>query len=123
MGHWQNYEAGVIKNHGNRVDTKMYGAFPNDLFEEKDFSKDGRKRIYFHIKNHQNAFTKDKPVLLLVRLSNLSDNYIRFLRSTRQYYANMDSPFTEPVEIYTNINNGYGVFATAARSYREIEVE
>lgn len=111
-----------IINPDNRVNTEVFGSFSNDLFEESDFTREGRKRIYFDFKTEQMMSNDSTPSMLMVRITNLSENYIRFLRSSRQYYANQDNPFVEPVEIYTNVKNGYGIFALGARSYGEIKL-
>ncbi|MBY5957420.1 DUF4249 domain-containing protein [Membranicola marinus] len=111
---------GVIQKQANRVESEVYGVLPNDMFEEINFTRAGRKRVYFKLDNGTGQFNSGQPVRILVRLSNLSEDYIRFLKSSRQYTANQDNPFTEPVEIYSNIKNGYGVFASMARSYGEI---
>lgn len=109
-----------IKKRNDKVNSEVFGSFSNDLFEEKDFTREGRKRIYFHFKTKQISFDDFEPFLLMVRITNLSENYIRFLRSSRQYYANQDNPFVEPVEIFSNVKNGYGIFALGARSYAEM---
>ncbi len=111
---------GVVEHPEDRVNSEIFGSSQGDYFEEIDFTREGRKRIYFQLSNQGNMFSNGKPVQLMVRLANLSENYIRFLKSSQQFYANQDNPFTEPVEVYSNIENGYGIFALAARSYGSI---
>lgn len=111
-----------IEQSDKTTDLDLFENSRDDLFHEDDFTKDGRKRIRFRFSNNYGSYDREKPVLLLVRLSNLSDNYIRFQRSSQQYSINVDNPFAEPAEIYTNVDNGYGIFALATRTYAEIVI-
>ena len=108
---------------GDRVSTEVFGNFQHHLIKESEFNREGEKRIRFSFYTNHATFNKQKAVVVMVRLSNLSDDYVRFLESSRQYFANRDNPFREPLEIYTNVRNGYGIFAFSARSYAEITVE
>lgn len=114
---------GQIERPDKNTDLDVFETSRNDLFHEDDFTKDGRKRIRFRLRETYGSYDREKPTLLLIRISNLSDHYIRFQRSSQQYSINEDNPFAEPVEIYTNVENGYGVFAMAARSYEVVEVK
>lgn len=114
---------GYIERPDKTTDLDLFENSRNDLFHEDDFTKEGRKRIRFRLRKTYGSYDREKPTLLLVRISNLSDNYIRFQRSSEQYAINEDNPFAEPTEIFTNVDNGYGIFALAARSYQEVEVK
>lgn len=108
---------------GDRVSSEVFGNFQHHLIKESEFNREGEKRVRFSFYTNHATFNKQKEVVVMVRLSNLSDDYVRFLESSRQYFANGDNPFKEPLEIYTNVRNGYGIFAFSARSYAEIKVE
>ncbi len=41
----------------------------------------------------------------------VSETYYRHLRSALLHNTTVDNPFAEPVRIYSNIENGYGIFA------------
>ncbi len=112
-----------IERPDKTTDLDLFENSRKDLFHEDDFTKDGRKRIRFRFSSSYGSYDREQPILLLVRISNLSDNYIRFQRSSQQYSINIDNPFAEPAEIYTNVDNGYGIFALAARSYEQVEVK
>lgn|SRR5690606_5831110 len=114
---------GRIDRPDKTAELDIFDNSRDNLFHEDDFTREGRKRIHFSFNNTNGPYDLDKGAVLIVRLSNLSDNYIRFHRSAQQYATNQDNPFAEPAEIFTNVNNGYGIFALAARSYVEVTVE
>ncbi|HLU94289.1 MAG TPA: DUF4249 family protein [Membranihabitans sp.] len=114
---------GRVDRPDKTADLDIFDNNRNNLFHEDDFTREGRKRIHFHFSSTYGSHERDKGAVLIVRLSNLSDNYIRFQRSSQQYAINKGNPFAEPAEIFTNVNNGYGIFALAARSYVEVTVE
>ena len=46
-----------------------------------------------------------------INLKNLSEEYYLFIRSYNNHTYNEGNPFAEPVSVYSNITNGYGIFA------------
>ena len=114
---------GRIDRPDKTTELDFFGNSRDNLFYEDDFTREGRKRIHFRFNNSTGSYDLDKGAVLIVRISNLSDNYIRFQRNAQQYAINQGNPFAEPAEIFTNVDNGYGIFAMAARSYREVLVE
>ncbi|MBP5314715.1 MAG: DUF4249 family protein, partial [Muribaculaceae bacterium] len=40
-----------------------------------------------------------------------------YLSTASNYYNSRENPFTEPVQVYTNVQGGLGVFGT--KSYRQ----
>ena len=52
---------------------------------------------------------KYKPI---VEINSISKNYYNYRRSKETYRDNEDNPFSEPVLVYSNVNNGYGIFST-----------
>lgn len=105
------------------LDLEIFGSSRSDLFNSDEFSADGRLRIRFSFNSQFGPYKKESSSLLLVRLTTLSNHYSNFIKSSDQYSANEDNPFVEPVEIYSNVENGYGIFALGTRSYAEIEVK
>lgn len=114
---------GSIERPDKTTELDLFENSRNNLFHEDDFTREGRKRIHFRLNSSYGSHDRDKGAILIVRISNLSDNYIRFQRSSQQYNINKGNPFAEPAEIFTNVENGYGIFALASRSYREVMVE
>lgn len=53
-----------------------------------------------------------------ISLKSVSESYYKYVRSYLKYQQSHDNPFAEPVQVYNNINNGYGIFAGfSATSY------
>ncbi|HLU95062.1 MAG TPA: DUF4249 family protein [Membranihabitans sp.] len=113
----------VVEGSEDRVNSEVFGTYHLNLMTQAAFNRQGQRRINFTFPANNSSFNRQKPVTLMIRLSNLSDNYLEFVTSSRQYYANGDNPFAEPTEIYSNIDNGYGIFAFSTRSFAEIIVE
>lgn len=106
----------------DRVSSEVFGDYHHNLIHEAEFNRDGQKKVNFTFHTNHGLFNKEKPVTLVIRFSNLSRHYAEFLNSSRRYFAMGENPFAEPAEIYSNIQNGYGIFAFAARSYDSYEV-
>ncbi|MFQ5636990.1 MAG: DUF4249 family protein [bacterium] len=57
-------------------------------------------------------YNYSEPIeMFIVVLLTTSESYYNFHKSVDQQNATEDNPFAEPVPIYTNIENGLGVFA------------
>ncbi|GAA5219630.1 DUF4249 family protein [Membranihabitans marinus] len=89
-------------------------------FDDTHLSEDGKIRVDFDF-NSVSSFYEEPgvEVHLFCRLSNLSQNYAKYKQSAEQFRNNDGNPFAEPVEIYSNVEDGYGIFAFTANSYRE----
>ncbi|MDN4164406.1 DUF4249 domain-containing protein [Cytophagales bacterium LB-30] len=46
-----------------------------------------------------------------INLKNISEEYYLFVRSYNNHTYNEGNPFAEPVSVYSNITNAYGIFA------------
>jgi hypothetical protein len=55
-----------------------------------------------------------------IQLKHVNEDYVKYLRSYRQVRDNSGNPFVEPVNVFTNIRNGYGLFAPASADVRPI---
>ena len=51
-----------------------------------------------------------------IYLQSISPDYFYYLRSVMQQYSTSENPFNEPVQIYTNIKGGVGVFGAFSQS-------
>lgn len=114
---------GSIRRPDRTTDLDIFENSRDNLFHEDDFTQDGRKRIHFRFRSSYGNFDRDKGTTLIVRISNLSNSFRRFQQTAHLYAINRDNPFAEPAEIYTNVDNGYGIFALAARSFQVVQVK
>jgi len=112
-----------IERPDKNIDLEIFGTSQNEYFYEGDFSKEGRRRVQFRFNQSHSNYNRDRPMKILIRVSNLSDHYRKFKESSDDYEMNEENPFAEPAEIYTNVENGHGIFALAGRSYAELELK
>ena len=49
---------------------------------------------------------------LIYQVRNCSEDYYNYYNSSALYFWNNDNPFAEPVHVYSNIENGYGIFGS-----------
>jgi len=84
----------------------------NLLMNDKNFNG-RRKQIKFFIQsgNLSEDFYNGRIYRPYLRVYRLTEDEYRFLRSFRTYDNTSDNPFAEPVNVYSNINNGYGIFS------------
>lgn len=96
------------------IDPLVSGCISNELFiSDKNF--DGRqKELVMNVPVSQLTVVRNpadsqifRPV---VQITNITGDYYKYRRSIEQYDMAADNPFAEPVSIYTNIRNGFGIF-------------
>lgn len=46
-----------------------------------------------------------------VQVLHVSETYYEYLRSAKLHESTLDNPFAEPLSVYSNVENGYGIFA------------
>ncbi len=84
------------------------------LISDKTF--DGKKRkLSLKIEPDRRYWSSGQEIKLydtiIVGIKGISKDYYNFLISKIQYNQSNDNPFAEPVNIYSNIENGYGLFS------------
>ncbi|HZG01382.1 MAG TPA: DUF4249 family protein, partial [Chitinophagales bacterium] len=57
-----------------------------------------------------------QPMEVTLRFEVLSESYFRFLKTNDFAEWNYGNPFAEPSNVYTNVTNGFGVFAVVGRN-------
>lgn len=61
-----------------------------------------------------------QAVFVELRFHHISKSYFRY-ELTKSAYNYSDGLFSEPTQIYSNVNNGYGIFATAAATVYKVQ--
>lgn len=69
----------------------------------------------WRINNPQNPFSHDK-ITVYFRLYSIPEAYFMYIQTMNLYYAKFGKPLSEPVQVFSNITGGYGIFAGAAVS-------
>lgn len=94
-------------------------------FVMKDVRFDGRiKEVTLQVSNsdmrsyrHPTTNVLYKPV---IELQAITADYYRYFKSQKNYERAQGNPFAEPTSVYTNITQGYGIFAAYGRSFKPI---
>lgn len=77
--------------------------------KDKDFNGQ-RKTLQFYVPH-----IEGKSALIEFSLTNMSNNYYQYTRSFQRYSNTQGNPFTEPVQVFSNIKNGAGIFALSQK--------
>ncbi|MFY9151488.1 MAG: DUF4249 domain-containing protein [Prolixibacteraceae bacterium] len=95
----------------------MYGIFPDDYFQGKEYSIQTLTSVFSHeydgyptdnltYFNHQVYSRK------IIQIQKLSKSFYNYMKYLRLYSFYRDDPFAEPVPVYSNIENGAGIFGS-----------
>jgi hypothetical protein len=93
-----------------------YRIFPNDLFQGKDYTLN----VYIR-KDSGNPWGTVERRLVRVEIQSLTESLYLYLRSV-EIASNQDY-FQEPVKVYSNIKEGYGILGIYNPSEKTIEPE
>lgn len=99
------------------IDPLVSGCISNELFiNDRNF--DGRqKELVLNVPVTQLTVVQDpangRTYRPLVQITNITGDYYKYRRSIEQYNMAADNPFAEPVSIFTNIRNGFGIFGVS----------
>ena len=128
------YDYGCIKSSdpaidevANRDPLTTDDCLPNkDLLITDALFNGGRKQLVLRIPSfYADTFvdTVDgRPITTnaQVKLKHVSEDYVRYLKSYRKAADNSGNPFAEPVNVFTNVKNGYGLFSLIAVDTRPV---
>jgi hypothetical protein len=83
--------------------------FDGTLYFE-DLLFDGQsKTVTFGISDY--SYYDSDTVWLKVQMEQIDPSYFLYVRSYKAYEQARGNPFAEPVQVYTNVQGGYGIFA------------
>ena len=113
--YFESNDASIIASSGVQSDgVTFYGdeaLFDDDLFNgtEKEISFDlfDYKYYWFEYENED-----ETDLTFTLELSSVTESYYTYIRSLRAHYNNQDQFLFagEPVQVFTNIENGLGIF-------------
>jgi len=101
-----------ISNEGlfsNGVDERV---FTDDLFNGRSFTVTlgFQEENYLPIIGDSNALP-DYPIYLIAELRSASEDYYKFNSSFLKYQNSSGDPFAQPVQVYNNVEGGFGIVA------------
>lgn len=91
------------------------------LLADKNFNGTTKTLIFY-----TNAGSLDQQITpggtrrAAVELLHINKDYYKYIRSLNSYENAVDNPFAEPVNLYSNVKNGYGLFTTYAMAVDSI---
>lgn len=87
------------------------GLFFGERLLFNDLTFQGKsKSIEFELYDY--AFYTSDTVWLDVRLEEIEEDYYLYALSSEKYSATFRNPFSEPVQVYNNIEGGFGLFSS-----------
>jgi hypothetical protein len=90
-------------------------AFGNQFLFSDALFNGGTRTLTFRIE----SFTPNSRYV--VRLSSLSHDYFRYLRTVDRYLSADGDPFAEPVLVFSNVKDGLGILGGISKSEHPIE--
>lgn len=107
---------GTLHSHGGPQND--YFIFPDTYFQGEAYTVQLNSITYFNGNVDSNSYGEpgnpvlkrifERNVVHVQRLSKELYTYLKYLKLYNNYYA---IPFSEPVTVYSNVNNGAGIFA------------
>lgn len=83
--------------------------FDGKLFFEDLLFNGQTKSIEFGMSDY--SYFESDTVWLTIKMEQIDPSYFRYVVSSESYRSANGNPFAEPVQVYTNVNGGYGIFA------------
>lgn len=101
---------GLIDNGGNSI-------FSDELFNGKEYTLSFNTEKYYidYLLEGIEAFP-DAEIFLLPELRSISKEYYDYQTSMVKYWNADGNPFAQPVQVYTNVEEGFGIFAGFGKS-------
>ncbi len=105
---------------------EFYGNFERGfILSDKTFNGQNKKMI-LKLQSYSFQYPPDPDEYLdtvELKVKSITKDYYNFLLSQIQYNQSQDNPFAEPVNIYSNIKNGYGLFSAEKSQFKTIKIK
>ena len=95
----------------------------NESFYTAPFFKDTLFDGQTHAIELSGNYNAPGRTRLRVQVLHVSETYYEHLRSAKSHESTLDNPFAEPVSVYSNVENGYGIFAGYSSQTFELVLE
>lgn len=96
-------------------DYSNIGIYSANIFSDKDFQSANQKIKFFYSAFNLNDESLLIDHILKIELRTVSKNYYLYKKSLIKHLDNQNSDFwygvANPVQLYSNVKNGYGIFA------------
>jgi hypothetical protein len=83
----------------------------------------GKKEIRFYVNSDILGpfFNGTDSVYATMELYHVSEDYFRYVQTQRVAADTDGNPFAEPVNVYSNVSNGYGIFSIISSDIMEVK--
>ena len=98
------------------------GLFNDILFNGQTKSLEISLPNWDNYGNEAGYIWSDRNIGLRFYLHNISQDYYYYRRSLELYEQTSNNPFAQPVQVFSNIQNGFGIFAGTQVKYFDIEL-
>lgn len=78
------------------------------VFNDNTFNGE-EKKVQVFVKDSNGSLNENEAYLFIVK--SITPELYQFARTYTNYRYNLNNPFAEPVTVYSNIENGFGVFS------------
>ena len=128
----QENEIKIIPNEGySLIDSDLTNNFNlidgGVLFKDLTFNGTTKEFVFqplFYYKPQDlNTVTTSTPVNIIIELRSVSEEYYKYYTSVYRQSSQDNTPFSNPSVIYSNIKNGYGIFAGYSKNTVKIPIE
>lgn len=102
----------IEENASYRLNSNIF--ISDQLFNGKDFKMDLSMSRFF-------SPTTD-TIWLDISVQHVTKSYFLYAASMNKYNRSNGNPFSEPVSVYTNIENGFGIFSSYSAFTRRVEI-
>lgn len=102
----------------------QYSCFENNgIFFRDDLFNGKTKELILYVTSSglQSNTVGGVEVFPEIELHHVKEDYFKYIKSREKSIANNGNPFAEPSNIYTNVENGYGIFGFISSSIIEIK--
>ncbi len=96
------------------------------LFKDLTFNGTTKEFIFqplFVYKSIDASSATSKPINIIIELRSVSEEYYKYYTSIYRQSSQDNTPFSNPTVIYSNIKNGFGVFAGYNKSIIKTPIE
>jgi len=94
------------------IDNKLF--FSDEIFIGQGDKKELTLEYY--------AYSPGDSVLVDVRLDHIAPSYFYYSVSREKYYRADGNPFAEPVQVFNNVRNGFGLLSAYSRTHKSFSI-
>ena len=103
----------VVEEYLNTAELTNGGSLVGVVFSDKIING---KRYSLNLTMGYQAHYSDVRRVIYFHLYSISENYYKYIRTLNLFNAKFGKPLSEPVQVFSNITGGYGIFAGASVS-------